>query len=84
MIFSEANYFLLVRYYSLFIATNLAAAVVYFFWLPETSGKSLEEVAELFGDELITGHIGEIDTNAKAGLGVDEEVYHLEETRSRV
>lgn len=69
------------RYYALFIATNFAAAVVYFCWLPETSGKSLEEVAELFGDELITGHIGEIDTNAKAGLG--EEAYHLEESRSR-
>lgn len=42
------------RYYSLFIATNLAAAVFYFFCLPETSGKSLEEIAGLFGDDLAT------------------------------
>ncbi|KAF7557625.1 hypothetical protein G7Z17_g588 [Cylindrodendrum hubeiense] len=38
------------RYYSLFIATNMTAAIIYFFFLPETSGKSLEEIAELFGD----------------------------------
>jgi MFS family permease len=40
------------RYYSLFIATNFVAAFVYFFLLPETGGKSLEEIAELFGDTL--------------------------------
>lgn len=32
------------RYYSIFIATNLAAAVIYFLFLPGTGGKSLEEV----------------------------------------
>ncbi|XDG08390.1 hypothetical protein ABKA04_008005 [Annulohypoxylon sp. FPYF3050] len=68
------------RYYSLFIATNFAAAVVYFFFLPETSGKSLEEIAELFGDTLATGHIGEIDVDAK-GIELEEPIV---ETRSRV
>ncbi|KAI1774774.1 hypothetical protein F4818DRAFT_418902 [Hypoxylon cercidicola] len=28
------------RYYSLFITTNFVAAVIYLFFLPETSGKS--------------------------------------------
>jgi dipeptide/tripeptide permease len=41
------------RYYALFIATNFAAAFVYFFLLPETSGKTLEEIAELFGDSIV-------------------------------
>ncbi|KAI4863399.1 general substrate transporter [Hypoxylon rubiginosum] len=68
------------RYYSLFIATNFAAAVIYFFFLPETSGKSLEEIAELFGDTLATGHIGEIDIDAK-GIELGEP---LAEHRSRV
>ena len=42
------------RYYALFIATNLAAALVYFFLLPETGGKTLEEIAQLFGDSVST------------------------------
>lgn len=69
------------RYYSLFIATNFAAAIVYFFFLPETSGLSLEEVAALFGDELATARIGEIDVNAKEGLG--EDVEHVDDSRIR-
>ena len=69
------------RYYSLFIATNFAAALVYFFFLPETSGLSLEEVAALFGDELVTARIGEINVNAKEGLEGDAE--HVDDSRTR-
>ena len=53
------------RYYALFIATNIMAAAVYFFFLPETGNKSLEEIAELFGDTLVTEHIGKIDVEAE-------------------
>ncbi|KAL2820163.1 general substrate transporter [Aspergillus cavernicola] len=49
------------RYYALFIATNLAAAFVYFFLLPETSGKSLEEIAELFGDDPARDQLEKVD-----------------------
>lgn len=49
------------RYYALFIATNFAAAFVYYFFLPETMGKSLEEIAELFGDAVATEQLGDID-----------------------
>ncbi|RDW65094.1 hypothetical protein BP6252_10745 [Coleophoma cylindrospora] len=48
------------RFYALFIATNFAAAFFYFFWLPETKGKSLEDIAALFGDVLATEPLGEI------------------------
>lgn len=84
------------RYYSLFIATNLAAAVVYFFFLPETvsgtfpskvhhpclllqSGKSLEEIAEVFGDTLATEHIGQIDVNEKSAALYGAEVERIED-----
>ncbi|KAF5663030.1 high-affinity glucose transporter [Fusarium circinatum] len=50
------------RYYSLFISSNAAAAVFYFFFLPETSGKSLEEIAALFGDDVI---VSSLQTEAK-------------------
>ncbi|KAK6836027.1 transporter (major facilitator superfamily) [Apiospora arundinis] len=62
------------RYYALFIATNLAAGIIYIFFLPETAGKSLEEVGELFGDTLATDHIGAIDVASKHGAVELEEV----------
>ncbi|KAF4444268.1 putative transporter (major facilitator superfamily) [Fusarium austroafricanum] len=49
------------RFYALFIACNTASAVLYFFFLPETGGKTLEEIAELFGDVVAT----DIHTNEK-------------------
>ncbi|KAF4445484.1 putative transporter (major facilitator superfamily) [Fusarium austroafricanum] len=61
------------RYYSLFIASNAAAAVFYFFFLPETSGKTLEEIAALFGDDVVVP-----TSQAEAKLGHSAEVYQLE------
>lgn len=43
----------------------MAAAVLYFFFLPETRGKTLEEIGELFGDALATDRIDRIDVVAK-------------------
>ena len=40
-------------------------------------GKSLEEIAELFGDTLATEHLGEIDLHAK-GAGVEEREHATE------
>ncbi|CAI6034548.1 unnamed protein product [Clonostachys chloroleuca] len=70
------------RYYSLYIATNLTAGLIYFFFLPETSGKSLEEIAELFGDTLATEQIGSINVEEKmkAMKEQDGQHAHLEAT----
>jgi uncharacterized membrane protein len=65
------------RYYSLFIATNFAAAFVYFFFLPETKGKSLEEIAELFGDTLATERLVDIDVGGKVEV-IHQESKHAE------
>ncbi|CAG9949266.1 unnamed protein product [Clonostachys rosea f. rosea IK726] len=71
------------RYYSLYIATNLTAGLIYFFFLPETSGKSLEEIAELFGDTLATEQIGSINVEEKmkAMEEQDGEHAHVEATK---
>lgn len=43
------------RFYFVFIALNVVAAVVYWVWLPETNQLSLEEVAGAFGDVVVVG-----------------------------
>ncbi|KAJ8096521.1 general substrate transporter [Lipomyces tetrasporus] len=52
------------KYYSIFIATNLVSAVLVFLYFPETKGKTLEEINELFGDEVIIS-MDEITTVGK-------------------
>lgn len=63
------------RYYSLFIATNFVAAFVYFFLLPETGGKTLEEIAELFGDTLASEPSDKIEAELEPKTS---ETTHLE------
>lgn len=66
------------KYYSLFIASNFIAGFIYYFFLPETKGKSLEEIAELFGDALATEQLEDIDTSGKEGMMVRGEAKHVE------
>lgn len=65
------------KYYSLFIASNFVAGAIYYFWLPETKGKSLEEIAELFGDALATEQLVDIDTSGKDGV----DARHVESAK---
>jgi len=69
------------RYYSLFIACNFAAGFIYYFFLPETKGKSLEEIAELFGDELATEQLENIDVSGKEGTMVRGDTKHIESAK---
>ncbi|KAH7122002.1 general substrate transporter, partial [Dactylonectria estremocensis] len=48
------------KYYSLFICTNLVGAIVVFFIFPETKGKTLEEIAKIFGDEVIVADLDKV------------------------
>ncbi|CRG91958.1 Facilitated trehalose transporter Tret1 [Talaromyces islandicus] len=46
------------KYYAIFVACDIVAAFCFFMFYPETQGKTLEEIAELFGDDLVfTEHI---------------------------
>lgn len=54
------------KHYALFIATNFAAAFMYFFFLPETKGKSPKKIAELFGDALATEQLGHINAAGRS------------------
>jgi hypothetical protein len=38
------------KYYILFILTNALCAIVFAFFYPETRGKSLEQIDDIFGD----------------------------------
>jgi MFS family permease len=39
------------RYFIIFIVLTFLSIIIIYFWFPDTKGKSLEEVAALFGDE---------------------------------
>lgn len=41
------------KYYIFFICSNVFSAAVVFFFYPETKGKSLEQMDEVFGDQMI-------------------------------
>lgn len=41
------------KYFCVFFVTNLISAVCYVFFYPETKGKTLEQMDELFGDQIV-------------------------------
>ncbi|KAH7193900.1 general substrate transporter [Fusarium flagelliforme] len=59
------------KYYILFVLTNALCAVIFFFVYPETRGKSLEEIDEIFGDVKIV-HEEDVRFSEKAGVDVME------------
>lgn len=67
------------KYYSLFICTNALGAVVVFSMFPETKGKTLEEIATIFGDEVIVANL-EITREKIMANGVEEREERVETT----
>ncbi|CUA73991.1 putative quinate permease [Rhizoctonia solani] len=74
------------RFYALFIALNLCTAVIVWAYFPETKGLSLEEIAVLFGDEVVPesrsdpsmdGPREAMDLNPSKNLSAD----HFEQVR---
>lgn len=63
------------KYYSLFICTNLFGAVVVFLIFPETKGKTLEEIALIFGEEVIVADLETIREKVGDGNEHDEDVH---------
>jgi len=58
------------RFYILFVVTNLCNALIVFFFFPETKGKSLEEMDEVFGDQVIPHAL---ETKKVTNVGAEEE-----------
>ncbi|KAF5987588.1 putative transporter [Fusarium bulbicola] len=64
------------RFHALFIACNTAAAVLYFFFVPEAGGKTLEEITNLFSDPVMV--------NMHANIGKDTTIaVHVEGSEPR-
>jgi hypothetical protein len=66
------------RYYIFFIVMNASTATLVWLFVPETSGKTLEEINEVFGDEFVTTHMGEQVDDDKV-----QRVEHVENMHSK-
>lgn len=70
------------KFYMVFLACNCVSTVIVYLFLPETTGKSMEEMGDLFGDEVMV-HMtadgqGIIEMNKLEGLGVGEHIDNIE------
>ncbi len=54
------------KYYAVFICINVMTAVIIYLFFPETKQKSLEEIAEIFGDAVIVKEFDEVKKEAHA------------------
>ncbi|KAK9457547.1 general substrate transporter [Dipodascopsis uninucleata] len=62
------------KYYSVFVSLNVVGAIIVFIFFPETKGRTLEEINEIFGEEVVTSHKGMTKQDDKDGI----ELSHRE------
>ena len=62
------------KYFYVFFVFNVIAFVCYWFFYPETKGRSLEQMDELFGDKLVPHALKEPEA-AAAATGKDEKLH---------
>lgn len=68
------------RYYIFFVVTNIVTAGCVWYWLPETSSRTLEEIDEVFGDNFVAAfHMDEKVDEAKL-----DETIQVEDKAARV
>lgn len=71
-------------FYIVFIVCTAAAGFVYYFFLPETKGVTLEDISAFFGDEVATLHESKTRTemilNGAAGCDDKSSVVQQEDT----
>ncbi|KAL3460075.1 general substrate transporter [Aspergillus heterothallicus] len=70
------------KYFYLFFALNLIAATCYYFFYPETKGRTLEQIDELFGDQLVP-HAMEDPDGAMAAIEKEAAATHSEREDQR-
>lgn len=61
------------RYFYVFFVFNLIAMICYIFFYPETKGRTLEQMDELFGDQLVP-HAMQDSVGAAAAISKDEKL----------
>ncbi|OLN86688.1 High-affinity glucose transporter 5 [Colletotrichum chlorophyti] len=61
------------KYFYVFFVFNLIAMVCYIFFYPETKGRTLEQMDELFGDQLVP-HAMQDSVGAAAAVSKDEKL----------
>jgi hypothetical protein len=55
------------RFFFAFFVFNLCAVVCYIFFYPETKGRTLEQMGELFGDQIVPTALHDLHKDEKKG-----------------
>lgn len=66
------------KYYALFLCTNIVGAITVFFYFPETKGKTLEEIGEIFGEDVVVADLQQMREKIQA-TGTVERGEQVEE-----